>query len=306
MEIDPMTRYRLATIVSRIPVAPEQPAPVPQPASRTFQPSTLPSLDQTPSGILLPPGVADKLSARAAIAEAEALVGSLPLRPAEDTLLAEVQHLAGQVAALQTTLARAEQRVTSIEQPKPATLQPATFQPATFHPSPEAQALLDRDPLFLDLETTGLKKIDHVVEVGIIDAQGQVLLSSLVNPGCPIPADASEVNGVTDADVIDAPSWAEVRPLLGRLLANRVVVAHNAKFEAKFLPAEWPIEWVCSKKLSDGILGKREGMGSLSIRLKQLGLLPGPAHSAAGDCLSTLRLVRALAGIVSPVELRYH
>lgn len=296
-----MTRYRLATIVSRVPVAPEQPAPISQPP--TFQPSKPPSLGQTASGILLPPGVADKLSARAAIAEAVALVSALPIRPAEDTLLAEIQHLAGQVAALQATLFRAEQRVAGIEC-NPATSQLATYNLPTFNLQP-AQALLDRDPLFLDLETTGLKKSDHVVEVGIIDAQGQVLFSSLVNPGCPIPADASEVNGVTDADVIDAPAWPEVLPLLGRLLANRVVVAHNAKFEAKFLPKEWPVEWICSKELADRVLGKREGMGSLSVRLKQLSLLPGPAHSAAGDCLSTLRLVRALAGETSPVELRY-
>jgi len=290
-----MTRYRLATIVSRVPVAPEQPAaPVAELAER------VPALGQTASGILLPPGVADKLSARAAIAEAEALVGSLPARPVENTLLAEVQRLADQVRALRAELYHTGQRVAGVEHPKSA-----ISQSATFRPSPAAQALLDRDPLFLDLETTGLKKIDHVVEVGIIDADGRVLFSSLVNPGCPIPAEASEVNGVTDADVADAPAWPEVLPLLRRLLASRVVVAHNAKFEAKFLPADWAIEWVCSKKLADSILGKREGMGSLSARLKQLGLQPGPAHSAAGDSLSTLRLVRYLAGFTEPVDLIY-
>jgi DNA polymerase III epsilon subunit-like protein len=295
-----MTRYRLATIAFHVPAAPEQSAaPVAELAER------VPALGQTASGILLPPGVADKLSARAAIAEAVALVDSLPLRPAEDALLAEVKRLADQVAALSTALVRAEQRVAGIEH-KPATPQLATYNLRTFQPSPAAQALLDRDPLFLDLETTGLKKVDHVVEVGIIDAQGQVLFSSLVNPDCPIPANASEVNGVYDADVADAPAWPEVLPLLRRLLANRTVVAHNAKFEAKFLPADWSIDWVCSKKLADSVLGKREGMGSLTVRLKQLGLLPGPAHSAAGDCLSTLRLVRSLAGETSPVELRYH
>ncbi len=273
-----MTRRLLATLT---------PAPLKEAAA--------PTLAQTPGGILLPPGVAEKLSARAALAEAEALVAGLPTRSAEAVLLAEVQHLAGQVNALQTALERTERRVTHV-QPVP---------PAPLRPCAPAQQLLARDPLFLDLETTGLKKTDRVIEVGLIDAQGRVLFSTLVNPGQPIPPESSAINGITDADVADAPAWEGIKPRLGRLLANRVIVAHNAKFEAKFLPADWPIAWTCSKQLADQILGKREGWGSLPGRLAQLGLEPGPAHSAAGDCLSVLRLVRCLAGMTEPVELNY-
>jgi len=85
-------------------------------------------------------------------------------------------------------------------------------------------------------------------------------------------------------------------------------------FEAKYTPDAWNVRWVCSKKLSDEAMGKapyveimhdrRQG-GSLEARLWQCGLRPGPEHTAAGDCISTLRLVRYLAGDDRPVELVY-
>jgi DNA polymerase-3 subunit epsilon len=107
--------------------------------------------------------------------------------------------------------------------------------------------------------------------------------------------------------VADAPTWDQIAPHLQQLLEGRVVVAHNSKFEAKFTPQDWNLTWVCSKELADRALGKSRwwGGGGLAARLQQAGLLPGPVHSAAGDCLSCLRLVKHLAGDRSPVELVY-
>lgn len=180
--------------------------------------------------------------------------------------------------------------------------------------STRAQRILDQEPLFLDYETTGLSKRDKVVEVCVIDAQGQVLLSSLVNPGCPIPASATSKHEIRDADVVDAPTWEEIAPALETLISGRVVVAHNASFESKFTPEAWGVRWECSKKLCDGIFGKAHWeiarrdwrrSGRLEDRLRQCGLQAGPDHTAAGDCISALRLVRFLAGEASPVELIY-
>ncbi|MCB0207683.1 MAG: 3'-5' exonuclease [Anaerolineae bacterium] len=266
-----MARHHLASII-----------PAPAPARLV--------VEQTPGGILLPPGVAAKLNAKSALAAAEALVAGLPVaspQGAEAAVLAAVHQLESRLAQTQAALTKAERRLRQLEQPNPA-----------------AQ-LLAQNPLFIDLETAGLKKTDPVLEVAVIDTQGHVLLSTLVNAGQqPIPPQATAVNGITNAMVVDAPAWADVAPLLQPLLAGRTVVAHNAKFEAKFLPP-WDIAWVCSKKLADTMLGQRHGWGGLQARLAQCQLEPGPAHSAAGDCLSTLRLIRHLAGLAEPVALIY-
>jgi DNA polymerase III epsilon subunit-like protein len=183
-------------------------------------------------------------------------------------------------------------------------------------PSPaggEAAALLALDPLFVDYETTGLnRRTDRVCEVTVIDRQGRVLLSTLVNPQMAISPAAGAVNGITDELVADAPTWRQVEPALRQLLAGRVVVAHNAPFEAKFTP--FAANWVCSMALADRALGKAEwgavkqdwrAGSSLRARLYQCRLPQAEAHTAAGDCLGALRLVRFLAGVSGEVELIY-
>jgi DNA polymerase-3 subunit epsilon len=181
--------------------------------------------------------------------------------------------------------------------------------------SPRARHLLDNEePLFLDLETTGRTKRDRIVEVSVVDAQGQVVFSTLINPERHIPAETTEIHGISDQDVADAPTWDQVKPQLQQILQGRVVVAHYAKFEAKFLPDDWEIEWICSKGIADAVFGKAHWQeakydwrrsGKLVDRVRQCGLQPGPEHSAAGDCLSALRLVRYLGGYGEPVNLIY-
>ena len=158
--------------------------------------------------------------------------------------------------------------------------------------------LLARDPLFLDYETTHLhlKRGARVCEIGILNGQGRAVFSTLVNPQQPIPPAATAVHRLTDTAVAAAPTWVEVAPTLRRTLANRLVVAYSAAFERKFTP-KWGIEWICAKKLADEALGSWAGRGGLQARLEQCGLSGGPAHTAGGDNLSTIRLLRFLAGL---------
>ncbi|MQS17932.1 3'-5' exonuclease [Streptomyces kaniharaensis] len=62
-----------------------------------------------------------------------------------------------------------------------------------------AAALLD-DPevAVLDLETTGLGDTARIVEIGVVTTDRRVLLDRLVNPGIPMPAEATRHNGITD------------------------------------------------------------------------------------------------------------
>ncbi|MET9896440.1 hypothetical protein ABZZ47_40975 [Streptomyces sp. NPDC006465] len=61
--------------------------------------------------------------------------------------------------------------------------------------------LTDRDTVVLDLETTGLGRDARIVDLGVERVSDDVLLDTLLNPGEPIPADASDVHGVTDDQV---------------------------------------------------------------------------------------------------------
>jgi DNA polymerase-3 subunit epsilon len=71
----------------------------------------------------------------------------------------------------------------------------------------------------LDLETTGVWiEKDRIIEIGMvrveIDGERKVF-SSRVNPCMPIPAVVSELTGISDADVKDAPAFAAIA---GRVL----------------------------------------------------------------------------------------
>jgi DNA polymerase III subunit epsilon len=73
---------------------------------------------------------------------------------------------------------------------------------------------LQRPLAFFDLETTGTRiGRDRIVQIGIVrlHANGErERYQTLVNPGIPIPEEATAVHGITDADVADAPSLEDV------------------------------------------------------------------------------------------------
>ena len=64
---------------------------------------------------------------------------------------------------------------------------------------------LDKPIAFIDVETTGLKTYsDRIVELSILKVSPdgkQEYKSHRVNPGIPIPAEATTIHGITDADV---------------------------------------------------------------------------------------------------------
>ena len=92
-----------------------------------------------------------------------------------------------------------------------------------------------------DLETTGLEaKTARIAEIGAVkfDKRGPIArFSVMVDPGIPMPAEASRVNGITDAMLAGKPTIDEVLPDFVRFIEGAVVVAHNAKFDCSFVDA---------------------------------------------------------------------
>ncbi len=87
---------------------------------------------------------------------------------------------------------------------------------------------LDKPLAFIDVETTGLNPYsDRIVELSILKVHPDGMeeyKSHRVNPGIPIPAKATAVHGVTDADVADEPmfkQYARSGPRFPRGLRHR-------------------------------------------------------------------------------------
>ena len=175
-------------------------------------------------------------------------------------------------------------------------------------PDEKFAAVMDlHDFCVLDVETTGLEcTSDHVVQVGIIKvADDQVIdrLNTFVNPGCHIPSRATEIHGITDNDVKDAPTYKQIADRMVSLLDGSTVVGHNVTFDLNFiqqilversnpnhtLNMEYVDTWDFANRLRLPVQDYK-----LQTLLAFYGIDPGEAHTAYDDARATLELFNAL------------
>lgn len=156
----------------------------------------------------------------------------------------------------------------------------------------------------IDFETTGLSpaKHDRVIEVAIVhvDEHGGIegQWETLINPGRDLGR--QDIHRIRAADVMHAPTFDQIAPQLIELLAGRVLVAHNASFDTRFLLAELERAgyWVmsnlvalCTMQLARDFL---PGAGrSLSDCCAALDIDLVEAHRASADALATAHLLGA-------------
>ena len=173
-----------------------------------------------------------------------------------------------------------------------------------------AAGILAREPLFLDLETTGLDEQAEIVEIALLDVRGAVLLETLVKPSQPMPEAARQVHGISDQDLSFAPSWPALHARVAAALSGRLVIAHNAAFERRMLrqtaerhqmpPAR--IETECTMvwltELNDG----RWPSLADAVDLAGAARAPGPWHRAKADAETCRQIVLALADGASAAQ----
>jgi len=91
---------------------------------------------------------------------------------------------------------------------------------------------LTRSLVFMDLETTGIKvATDRIVELCLlrINTDGSRKMKTIrINPGVPIPAEATEIHGITDEDVKDCPKFAQLAHELASFMDNCDIAGYNS------------------------------------------------------------------------------
>lgn len=108
-------------------------------------------------------------------------------------------------------------------------------------------------PIYYDTETTGIKADqDRVVEIAAYDPENDLYFEELVNPGCPIPEEASKVHHIDDEMVKDKDSFQQVgQRFIDFCSGDVILIAHNNdNFDIHFLRHEFqrnglnmPQEW---------------------------------------------------------------
>lgn len=174
-------------------------------------------------------------------------------------------------------------------------------------------AWLVGDVLAVDLETTSADPdTARIVTCAAIQCGlgGKVVMGNwLVNPGCPIPAEATAVHGVTNEMAAAGMPYDEACAAIANTLATSwcagiPVVAMSANFDMTIIDREgrraYP-DWygvgsILDPRVIDLACDKyRSGKRKLTDLAAHYGVKLGTAHNAEGDALTAARIVWAQA-----------
>ncbi len=103
---------------------------------------------------------------------------------------------------------------------------------------------LKRPIVFIDLETTGTNiATDRIVEIAIVKImpdKTKHIKHKLINPQIPIPKVTSEIHGITDEKVKDAPTFKQVANELKQFIDNADLSGYNSnRFDIPLLMEEF-------------------------------------------------------------------
>lgn len=155
--------------------------------------------------------------------------------------------------------------------------------------------------LVMDTETTGLKYDDEMIQLCILNESGEVLFDSLFKPARPIPLEASNVHGITNEQVIDAPLFKDVYLKIKEIMEGKTCMIYNADFDVrifnqtcdKYQLPRIAITPCCVMKAYTAHK-KFFSWCKLSVACSNEQIKLNNAHSALGDTTATLALVKAM------------
>ena len=159
---------------------------------------------------------------------------------------------------------------------------------------------IDDAVVVFDIETTGLDSMkDAITEIGaVVMENGREIdrFDTFVNPGMPIPFKITQLTGITDENVKNAPGQAEAVRNFLEFVGNRPLCAHNASFDVGFIwevcqkyGIEFEPNYIDTLSLSQGIMSglKSHTLDSIAGRLG----LPEFNHHRASDDAVTAGLI---------------
>lgn len=160
------------------------------------------------------------------------------------------------------------------------------------------RAIAETPIAVVDTETTGLYPGgDRIIEIAVVranpGAEPTVVLDTLVNPERPVSA--TEIHGITDHDVADAPTFREIAGHVVEALRGSVFASYNVYFDSKFVREELRRAGVRTFPPHLCLMYMRPmlGMGrkcSLRDACADSGVKHSSAHHAAADALAAVAL----------------
>lgn len=164
------------------------------------------------------------------------------------------------------------------------------------------------DFVAFDTETTGLSPhSEGLVEVAAVRFDlltgAKEYFQTLVNPGKSIPWAATNVHGITDEMVFDAPSIDKVLPSFYKFIEGAIPVAHNAPFDIGFISLhsirsglEAPDVPVLDSCMFSRRVCTEQPSHSLGNLVRAHGIQASEFHRALADAKSCMEVFRIVVG----------
>lgn len=158
----------------------------------------------------------------------------------------------------------------------------------------------ERKYAIVDIETTGgLAKRDKITEIAIVLYDGNKVIDqyqTLINPERSIPPFISNMTGITNDMVADAPLFCEVAKDIVLKTEGAIFVAHNARFDYSFLKEEFSRlgytftrKQLCTVRLSKKMLPHLKSH-SLESLIRHFSISVKNRHRALDDALATVEV----------------
>ena len=176
--------------------------------------------------------------------------------------------------------------------------------------------LVEADFVVFDLETTGLSaERDRICELGAVRVSRLEIVDSfqsLVNSGVTLPEPIARLTGLREQDLRRAPPVAAVVERFLAFARDDVLVAHNARFDQRFLErqlrflhgrrlSEPPL---CTAALARRLLAGRLRRVGLASLAHFFGVATQPCHRALPDAEATAEVLLRLIGLAQELGAR--
>ena len=161
--------------------------------------------------------------------------------------------------------------------------------------------------IVFDIETTGLDiDVDSILEIGAVKVEDGIIIDTfemLINPGFSIPEFITNINGIDDDVVKDAPYPGVVLTMFNKFISEAdFIIGHNAKrFDYPFIQSEFrrnglklneleckDTMWIARAKI------RRAKGYSLAKLCQHFGIKNENAHRALSDVMATHELYKEL------------
>ncbi|MBR3421511.1 MAG: 3'-5' exonuclease [Ruminococcus sp.] len=168
-----------------------------------------------------------------------------------------------------------------------------------------------KDFIAVDVETTGLKTGGNdIIQLSAIkyrDFKATEAFDAYIKPRKPIPKEATEINGITDEMVNDAPRFYQIIDCFNEFIEDLPLVAHNAPFDIKHLFVNG-LDSVVDKTVYDTLeLSRKAYKDEYSYKLTDIceanNIYPTSSHDSLYDSYAAGELFKCIVADLKEIDI---